>query len=485
MTLIDKDAFLECSGITDIYCYAVPTQLTWDDSFCDDFMGRRSEKATRCHVYDEGDWSSFEGVNVTFVGDLPVVLEKNGDNSDLVAYPPTKAKDVTLADRFFIMDGSWNTLCLPFSLSSLEGTPLEGFTVKELDTESDEYGHRTGMEGETLYLYFKDANGIEAGKPYLVKKTDMTEISATPIYSIISGTTGSTTQQSCDKLIDGRTDGYRWRTSISENDSAYCEFKADHFVYVTGYTLTTSNQNTIGDPMIWRLKAKLNEDDAWTVIDSRNAVVNSGDALPTARTAGKSYTVTNPATYRFFRFEVIQTGGNFMCLSELTLHATAVEFAIENPVFPAITIINSPAAKVTSADGKVTFAGSYKPIGGSSQLSLGTDNGLFHLADGKKMGALHAAFFTGEVNSAGDPVGDVNGDGSVDTSDAMLLVNKILTSTPGISDVTDLNSDDRVSISDVVTLVKKILNPDPSITVTTIVSNVDLFYDVSGFGAAR
>ena len=101
------------------------------------------------------------------------------------------------------------------------------------------------------------------------------------------------------------------------------------------------------------------------------------------------------------------------------------------------------------------------------------------------MGALHAAFFTGQVNSAGNPVGDVNSDGTVDISDVVVLVNKILNDSSDVSDVTDVNGDGTVDISDVVVLVNMILNPDTSVKVSSVVSNVNIIFDSSGSGAAR
>ena len=75
--------------------------------------------------------------------------------------------DVTLQGRTLWKDGSWNTLCLPFSLSSLAGTPLEGATVKTLETSSFVRG--------TLTLNFtkdeENLTSIEAGVPYIVKWT--------------------------------------------------------------------------------------------------------------------------------------------------------------------------------------------------------------------------------------------------------------------------------------------------------------------------
>jgi len=40
----------------------------------------------------------------------------------------------TLADRTFYKDGDWNTLCLPFSVANLSGTPLDGATLMALST---------------------------------------------------------------------------------------------------------------------------------------------------------------------------------------------------------------------------------------------------------------------------------------------------------------------------------------------------------------
>ena len=94
-----------------------------------------------------------------------IILQDGGDNSAvLTTYDGVKA-DVTLQGRTLWKDGFWNTLCLPISLSSLAGTPLEGATIKTLESSS--------FASETLTLNFtQDANnltGIEAGKPYIVK----------------------------------------------------------------------------------------------------------------------------------------------------------------------------------------------------------------------------------------------------------------------------------------------------------------------------
>ena len=67
VTSIGVDAFWGCTGITDVYCYADPSKLTWNEDYCDDF---KSGKATICHVPAEylSDYNTKFGniVNVTF-----------------------------------------------------------------------------------------------------------------------------------------------------------------------------------------------------------------------------------------------------------------------------------------------------------------------------------------------------------------------------------------------------------------------------------
>ena len=111
------------------------------------------------------------------VGDLyymtleTINFADNEDNSNAISETDGYFANVTLTDRTLYADGNWNTLCLPFGVNALDGTPLQGATVMELDVEGKYSGHQTGFDrgNGTLYLYFKEATAIEAGKPYLVK----------------------------------------------------------------------------------------------------------------------------------------------------------------------------------------------------------------------------------------------------------------------------------------------------------------------------
>ena len=91
---------------------------------------------------------------------------------------------IDLADRTLYKNGNWNTLCLPFDVNNLSGTPLAGATVMELDIDEMYDGYQTGLDGTTLYLYFKPASRIVAGKPYIVKWETTGEPIENPVFQV-------------------------------------------------------------------------------------------------------------------------------------------------------------------------------------------------------------------------------------------------------------------------------------------------------------
>ena len=116
---------------------------------------------------------------------VSISLADNADNSTTISDKDGYVADVTLDGRTFYRDGAWNTLCLPFSMASFTGTPLEGATVKTLAS--------TSFEDGTLTMNFSDdVTTIEAGKPYIVKWANGTDIE-NPVFNgiIISNVTAN------------------------------------------------------------------------------------------------------------------------------------------------------------------------------------------------------------------------------------------------------------------------------------------------------
>ena len=308
---------------------------------------------------------------------VAVNFVNNKDNSDLVTENADKKADATIEGRTIFASGKWNTLCLPFDLTTeqLESSPLAEFEVKELDVEDNvTYGHITGYEADTktLWLNFKDAEEIEAGKPYLVKSPETMDASELG-YVATDGTAGFVNEGYVN-LVDGSSNT-KWCSDKEKDgyDNGWiCEFKAVAPASVTGYALTTggdtgNDQNWTRNPQKWTLEAKEKESDVWTLIDSRDVTAETGnadDALPAENTKAKHYEIAadKQGTYQYFRFKVSETGGNLMQLSELTLQGTYTPIDITNPVFKNVIIKDISPIEVTSEDKTVTFVGTYAPV---------------------------------------------------------------------------------------------------------------------------
>ena len=107
-----------------------------------------------------------------------VTLADNASNSSAISTNNGKNSTVILNDRTLTKDGTWNTLCLPFSLSAeqIEDSPLAGAVIKEMDSS-------TSLSNDGLLtLNFKNAQSIEAGKAYIVKWETKGENIVNPLF---------------------------------------------------------------------------------------------------------------------------------------------------------------------------------------------------------------------------------------------------------------------------------------------------------------
>ena len=192
----ESPSFIGTTGATQVFS-GQPTvaNQTVTFSFNDNYQYKGGNLLIGCYVEKSSSWSnlSFYGKNVTgacvhgrntddlssvtatrydfiptvsFGYDL-VDLADEADNTTVISSNTGDGKNVILSGRTFWKDGKWNTLCLPFNTAKTGA--LAGAVVKELDTETVYNEHKTGLEGTTLYLNFKDAESIVAGQPYIVK----------------------------------------------------------------------------------------------------------------------------------------------------------------------------------------------------------------------------------------------------------------------------------------------------------------------------
>jgi hypothetical protein len=87
------------------------------------------------------------------------VIENNGSNN--ISESDYGWKDVILHNRVLYKDGTWNTICLPFTTYIYDGL-FEGAEIRALKSAS--------VEGSTLNLTFCETDGsIFRGKPYIIR----------------------------------------------------------------------------------------------------------------------------------------------------------------------------------------------------------------------------------------------------------------------------------------------------------------------------
>ena len=144
--------FAHCSKLTTIYC-----NDSWNVGLYTFYESTKLVGAIKyqSNVYRANPIDGYFTSRTTLVD--------NEDNTSMLTARNQYYGDVTIEGRSLVRNNTWNTLCLPFSLNSFTGTPLEGATVKTLRSSS--FDGKTG----TLTLNFEAVTSVEAGKPYIVK----------------------------------------------------------------------------------------------------------------------------------------------------------------------------------------------------------------------------------------------------------------------------------------------------------------------------
>ena len=93
-----------------------------------------------------------------------LALADNADNTAAIRDHKGQAFAVALQGRTLYKDGDWNTLCLPFDVSTTSG-PLAGDDVVAMTLNTSE----SNLIGSTLTLNFEAAETIPAGTPFIIK----------------------------------------------------------------------------------------------------------------------------------------------------------------------------------------------------------------------------------------------------------------------------------------------------------------------------
>lgn len=122
---------------------------------------------------------------------LKVSLPANAKNSEALSEDNgKKAETVTLAGSTLIKDGSWHTLCLPFSVT-IAGSPLDGAVVREINSMTFDTDNK-------LTLTSTAVTAIEAGKPYIIKWSSGAQITDPVFSSVTINSAAPTSLESSD-----------------------------------------------------------------------------------------------------------------------------------------------------------------------------------------------------------------------------------------------------------------------------------------------
>lgn len=113
--------------------------------------------------------------------DLAAIVADSNDPTTLLSGLNGETVDFTL-NRTLYCDGYFNTLCLPFSLASLAGTPLEDATVMTL-VDAEITGTKAGGD-MVLDVTIDEVSAIEAGKPYLVSFPSGSDITSMTFHDV-------------------------------------------------------------------------------------------------------------------------------------------------------------------------------------------------------------------------------------------------------------------------------------------------------------
>ena len=125
-------------------------------------------------------------------------LADNANNNKNINAASGNTYNVTLTGRTLYKDGYWNTLCLPFDVSTTSG-PLAGDNVKAMTLNKSE----SNLTGSTLTLNFTETTTIPAGTPFIIKWASKNAPAANLVSPVFTGVTISNATTNNEQTFSG------------------------------------------------------------------------------------------------------------------------------------------------------------------------------------------------------------------------------------------------------------------------------------------
>ncbi len=249
-----------------------------------------------------------------------------GERHDMIRqspYLPGLARARAISD---ILKSDWDYYCSHFDKAACGKLRNDGFWIDKthgfIPSYNDYMYYASGVTyGANRSLLGPDK---DVAHPYLFKIDWMSdaEVSAIPTYT--TGTNIPGHRETYNNLFDNSVHT-KWyvQEPVKQDGVWFVEFTVKHPREVQGYTLYTADDTEKyphRNPVAWKVKAKLNETDEWTLLDERDSEKNAADALPASNCAAKTYSFSKTKKeYSSFRFEVSKSKGSDMQLSRFVI----------------------------------------------------------------------------------------------------------------------------------------------------------------------
>ena len=157
-----------------------------------------------CYINQYGEgynlWDSNNSANyiATFKRKAPTPLANAEDIANAMIAANNERIDVQLNGLKLYKDKCWNTLCLPFDLTTekIEASPLAGAVINKLSESTlDEEG--------TLTLNFSKVEYITAGTPYIIKWESAADPIENPVFTGVKLSTSEPSRVDGDFMFTG------------------------------------------------------------------------------------------------------------------------------------------------------------------------------------------------------------------------------------------------------------------------------------------
>ena len=175
--------------------------------------------------------------------------------------------------------------------------------VKKSEKEEAKYGY---------YMYYRlEISSVVDSNVLMLSELSLciqNTIDMGHVITVTAGTQREDGEDQCANLFNTNTSNYWYCPSqFKQNDLWFVEFMTEKPDTPVGYNLYTSSLSSNDyrrHPKDWKLYGKLNQNDAWTLIDEQ-----TGQDLPHKFYTAQNYIISNPAEYQYYRYEVSAVNG--------------------------------------------------------------------------------------------------------------------------------------------------------------------------------